>query len=430
MAGLTQQTSSEDALFGKEAGANTGKSDPAGSAGASPLCPHCGSAKVWRDAFRYTVFGDKIQRWLCRECGLRFSDPNDVKNAWSTQEKITRISSGNELKATSDLVTTRQICVTETKNLAAEQQTTEVLRRNETGDIKGKIIEYTWWMKKEGYSESTILGRSKLLRILARRGAILYDPETVKTAIAKQLWSEGRKANAVDAYSTFLRMVGGQWEAPRYKGVNKLPFIPIETEIDQLISACSNRMSTFLQMLKETGMRSGEAWQLKWADIDFETNTVRITPEKGSNPRIIHITKKLVGMLNFLPKNYGERIFSNPQQPLDHYRDNYCQQRKRIAAKLQNPRLIRITFHTFRRWKGTIEYHRTKDILHVMQLLGHKNIKNTLLYVQLAEELFKDEIDYVSKVAKTEAEICALIEAGFEYVCEFNGHKIFKKRKY
>jgi hypothetical protein len=65
-----------------------------------------------------------------------------------------------------------------------------------------------------------------------------------------------------------------------------------------------------------------------------------------------------------------------------------------------------------------------------MQLLGHKNIKNTLLYVQLAEELFKEEQDYISKVAKTEIEICSLIDAGFEYVCEFEGHKIFKKKKY
>jgi len=429
MAELTQQTSTASRIFGKEAGSENGESERLrGSAGVSPLCPHCGSNKLWRDALRYSAFGDKIQRWLCRDCGVRFSDPNDVKNAWSTREKAERTSS-NVIKASDDLVITRQICVTETKNLAAEQQTTEVLRRNET-DVKGKIIENAWWMKKQGYSESTILGRSKLLRILAKRGADLYDPETVKTIIAKQQWSEGRKANAVDAYSTFLRMVGGKWEAPRYKGIAKLPFIPKETEIDQLISGCSKRMATFLQSLKETGMRSGEAWQLKWNDIDFETNTVRITPEKNSNPRIVHISKKLVGMLGTLPKNYGDRVFSNPQQPLDHYRDNFCQQRRRVANKLQSSRMLRITFHTFRRWKGTIEYHRTKDILHVMQLLGHKSIKNTLLYVQLAEELFKEEQDYISKVAKSENEICSLVEAGFEYVCEYEGHKIFKKKKY
>ena len=73
---------------------------------------------------------------------------------------------------------------------------------------------------------------------------------------------------------------------------------------------------------------------------------------------------------------------------------------------------------------------KTKDILHVMQVLGHKNIKNTLIYVQLAEELFRDQQDYVSKVAKTEADACALIDAAFEYVCDFDKSKIFRKKKY
>jgi hypothetical protein len=61
-----------------------------------------------------------------------------------------------------------------------------------------------------------------------------------------------------------------------------------------------------------------------------------------------------------------------------------------------------------------------------MQFLGHKNIKNTLVYVHLAEELFKGEQEYVSKAADT----CALVEAGFEYVCDFENAKIFRKRKW
>jgi hypothetical protein len=77
-----------------------------------------------------------------------------------------------------------------------------------------------------------------------------------------------------------------------------------------------------------------------------------------------------------------------------------------------------------------MEYHRTKDILHVKQVLGHKRIENTLIYVQLAEELFRDQEEYISKVAKTEAEACVLVDAGFDFVCDFNGNKIFKKRKY
>jgi integrase len=312
--------------------------------------------------------------------------------------------------------------------LTAEQEI-EVLRRNETGDAQGKIIEYVWWLNKNGKSIATIHGRAKLLRILSKRGANFYDPETVKEVIAKQPWSNGRKNNAVDAYSSFLKMVGGKWEAPQYQCIRKLPFIPKETEIDQLIAGCSQRVATFLQMLKETGARCGEIWQLIWKDIDFESKVVNITPEKNSNPRVVHLSNKALEMLQKLPKIYGDRVFSNPTMPCDHHARTFCLQRKRIASKIGNPRLLNIHFHTLRYWKGTMLYHQTKDMYYVMLRLGHKNIKNTLLYVQLEEALFQGEQDYISKVAKTEKEICSLIEAGFEYVTEFEGAKIFRKRK-
>ena len=188
-------------------------------------------------------------------------------------------------------------------------------------------------------------------------------------------------------------------------------------------------MATFLQTLKETGARCGEIWNLKWEDVDFESKVINITPEKNSNPRVAHVTKKLLDMLSQLPRTYGDHVFSFPGMPVDHHARGFCLQRKRIATKTGNPRIQKIHFHTFRYWKGTTLYHQTKDMYYVMQRLGHKNIKNTLLYVQLEEALFQGEQDYISKVAKTQKEICSLIEAGFEYITEFEGAKIFRKRK-
>jgi len=101
-------------------------------------------------------------------------------------------------------------------------------------------------------------------------------------------------------------------------------------------------------------------------------------------------------------------------------------QRKKAARKLGNPRLLQITFHTFRHWKATMEYHKTKDILHVMRILGHKNIKNTLVYTQLIE--FKED-EFVCKAAKTVKEAMELIENSFEFVCAFDNVKMFRKRK-
>jgi hypothetical protein len=122
MAELTSETKSSDSVFGTKSSPDFCKPEPTeGSAGASPLCPQCSSKRVWRDAHRYSVYGDKIQRWLCRDCALRFSDPQDVKNSWSNQEKTTRTQLSNDIKMAPDIVTSCQICVTETKNLDPEQ---------------------------------------------------------------------------------------------------------------------------------------------------------------------------------------------------------------------------------------------------------------------------------------------------------------------
>jgi len=297
--------------------------------------------------------------------------------------------------------------------------------KTDRATIKGKIIEFAWWMKKEGYAETTIITRSKLLTILAKRGADLNDPESVKKVIAEQNWCAKRKINAADAYSAFLRMMGKQWNPPRYTYARKLPFIPTEEEIDALIAGTGPKTSTFLQLLKETGARAGEANALQWTDIDFEKGTVRITAEKGSNPRIFKISNKLLSMLRALQaKSKSTKIFS---KHLRTQRRLFQKQRRTLAIKLQNPRLLQIHFHTFRHWKATMEYAKTKDILHVMKILGHKNIKNTLIYTQLIP--FKDD-EYTSKVATNAKEACQLIEAGFEYVCTTPENlMIFRKRK-
>jgi hypothetical protein len=61
-----------------------------------------------------------------------------------------------------------------------------------------------------------------------------------------------------------------------------------------------------------------------------------------------------------------------------------------------------------------------------MHLLGHKNIKNTLIYTQLVT--FEND-DYVCKATTSVKEATELIEAGFEYVCDVTNVQLFRKRK-
>ncbi len=144
------------------------------------------------------------------------------------------------------------------------------------------------------------------------------------------------------------------------------------------------------------------------------------------------MSAKLITTLQSL-SHKNEYVFSTPKGhgSQKDYSRMMSMTRKYAARKLQNPRLLRIHFHTLRHWKGTMEYHKTKDILHVKTVLGHKSINNTMIYINLEQALFHagDNSEYTTRVAKTVKGVRALLEAGFEYIIDMEGVKLFRKRK-
>jgi integrase len=223
-----------------------------------------------------------------------------------------------------------------------------------------------------------------------------------------------------------LKFIGKEWTPPRYKSTNKLPFIPTEEELTALISAMSPFLATLLQFLKETGVRIGEALNLRWSDLDLKRRTAHITPEKYSNPRICPLSRELINIVSSLPHK-TDIVFAKNCKTI---RESFRYGRNKTAQKLKNPRLKKITFHTFRHWKGTMEYYKTKDIIHVKNILGHKEIKSTMSYINIESAIFLHSTEeFTSKIAHTIQEAQKLIESGFEYVTEMDGLKTFRKHK-
>jgi len=399
-----------------------------------PACPECGSQRTWKNGVRYTNRGE-VQRYICRSCGYRFSET--TWNNSDEHEHVERVHT-TALYSVRALPFNRQVCVTETqgaKNLAEVESRIEKRAAGATkaseADIKGKIVNFLWSVEKRGYAKETIRGTGSCLRALLHRNADLLNPESVKEVLAKEKsWSPNRRRNVINAYDLFLKFIRLQWEKPRCNVVRKFPFIPTEQEIDSLIAGSPKKAAVFLQLLKETAMRCGEAKRILWTDIDFDRRAIILNdPEKNSNPRIWNVSPKLLNMLNALPRK-SLRVFGDG--PINSMKTTFIKARRRLAAKLQNPRLLQIHFHTLRHWKATMEYHRTKDPMHVMAFLGHKKLDNIQLYVQLDQKLFKDCDDsFIVRVAHNVGETIALVEVGFEYVTgEYNdGGKIFRKRK-
>ncbi|MEM3626930.1 MAG: hypothetical protein QXZ25_02775 [Candidatus Bathyarchaeia archaeon] len=60
---------------------------------------------------------------------------------------------------------------------------------------------------------------------------------------------------------------------------------------------------------------------------------------------------------------------------------------------------------------------KTKDPFYVKDLLGHKKLDTTLMYIQVERTLFQsDDDEFTVKVAKTPEEIQSLFAVGFEWV--------------
>ena len=384
----------------------------------APACPECGSRKIWKDGLRYTVKGP-VQRYICRTCGYRFSEPSQNSKTKRPIASYCRVgvpgsNPGSKNSAKALVALSKEI----------EKEAMGLRGPTAKQEAKSAIINFLWQLKKEGYTETTIWNYRRYLNWLLKAGANLLDPESVKETIAKRKgWNETTKCIVSAAYATFAKLNRIPFKPPRYKAAKKLPFIPLEEEIDALIAASGKKLACLLQLLKETGMRINEALNLRWEAVDFKRNVIILNaPEKRNNPRTFKISDQLASMLKTLPMD-KPKVFN-----ITYHTAEQCllKTRKRLARKLGNPRLLRITFHTLRHWKATMEYHKTKDILHVMKMLGHRHLESTLVYTQLVN--FKTE-EYHSAVAHNVEEARRLIEQGFEYVCEVDGVHVFRKRK-
>ena len=77
-----------------------------------------------------------------------------------------------------------------------------------------------------------------------------------------------------------------------------------------------------------------------------------------------------------------------------------------------------------------MEYHKTRDIIHVQQILERRDIKSTVIYINLKQALLNiSNNEFRVKTAKNVAEACKLAEVGFEYFDTIEGIRIYRKRK-
>lgn len=124
------------------------------------------------------------------------------------------------------------------------------------------------------------------------------------------------------------------------------------------------------------GVRVSEAAAAMWADVDRETNRLRVLG-KGQKTRLVAISPLL---LDDLLPDTGGNIVTGTDQVL-------------TAAQLERKvnRAIRqcgvdATFHQLRHRYGTIAYQATQDLVAVGRQMGHASVVTTAVYAAASDE--------------------------------------------
>ncbi len=184
---------------------------------------------------------------------------------------------------------------------------------------------------------------------------------------------------------------------PRPKRKRQLPRVLSEHAVRRFLEALETPKSRALAFtLYSTGLRVGEAVRLKVPDIDSDRMMIHVREGKGQKDRYVMLSPVLLEILREYVR--GERP-SDWLFPAGHRRDRHITARtvqRQVAAaadragirKKVTPHMLRHSFATHLLEAGT-------DLRYIQKLLGHTQIKTTVLYTHVAR---KDAVQVESPV--------------------------------
>jgi site-specific recombinase XerD len=253
-------------------------------------------------------------------------------------------------------------------------------------------------LQLRNYAEDTIRHYVRTVEDFARRFNCSPDrlaPRHVREYQA-ELFRKGKSPGTVRQrlaalrffYVKTLRRAWSIADTPYPKKTHRLPTVLSREEVAQLIHAARTPSARILLMsLYATDARCSELTHLKVSDIDSQRMVVHIRAGKGRKDRDVMLSPKLLVALRAHWRFY-HRKSSNWLFPSNYRKDrpidtktvwHVCQK----AAKLTGIQKS-VHPHTLRHCFATHLYEAGTDLRTLQVLLGHEDLKDTLIYVHLS----------------------------------------------
>lgn len=247
------------------------------------------------------------------------------------------------------------------------------------------------------------VGERTLQRKLAAVSAFYGFHRRLDPAIKLQLtrWDRGFSAAGYQPFLAHTRRQQARQEV-RVRGVlRSAPEVVEADDYQALLDGCSRLRDRFLlQLLRETGMRIGEALGLRHEDLPIARREVAVTPRLNDNgarvkrwkPRAVPAPASLFsGYGDYLDEEYGDLdsdfVFVNLWAAPRGHAMGYAAARDVLLRVRRRTGLSRFTFHHLRHTYATDLIRKGTDWAIVAHLLGHASVQTTLgIYGHLTVE--------------------------------------------
>lgn len=182
----------------------------------------------------------------------------------------------------------------------------------------------------------------------------------------------------------------------RFKIPEKQPLFYTKEDLSNLLSAINDiDMQHITEFAFNTGLRQGELINLTWDQIDFNTKILTLNNResltKSKRVRSIPLNETALNILKERLKQNHNFIFTLNKEKIRQV--NFSQKFKRYVHKAKlNPKL---NFHSLRHSFASILIQKGASIFHVSKLLGHSDIKTTMIYSHVRTEDLRETTNLI-----------------------------------
>jgi site-specific recombinase XerD len=265
------------------------------------------------------------------------------------------------------------------------------------------VLRMVETLKLKGYSESTI----KTYRYEFAQFLVALKNNSVENCDAQKVRSyllychdylklaENTLHSRMNALKFYFEQVLHRdkmffQDIPRPKKHFQLPKTIHASDIKKMFDATHNlKHNTTLKLCYGMGLRLSEIVNLKIKDIDSRNMQVFIERGKGKKDRYVNLPYSILEQLRAYYKVYRPKKYLFEGQDGGQYAKRSIQ--KTFKAALQKAKINKsVGIHSLRHSYATHLLEQGTDIRFIQELLGHNNLKTTLIYTDVTNNSIRN----------------------------------------